>query len=103
MGKSRMVNRIDGWGATPGVFPKCAQMAGNEQVGEKSENESLEAIDLVGDAGGRESKLRMFTADMKEYSTEMMASQYIFRGWYSFERVLSTGGGRYQDGGFVRT
>jgi hypothetical protein len=50
-----------------------------------AKNESVEEIDLVGDAGGRRPKKSDEGANMVEYTTEGVSSQYLFMGWYSFE------------------
>ena len=50
-----------------------------------SKKKSVEAIELVGVAGGRRSKRSDEVGNMAEYSTVGVSSQYLFMGWYSFE------------------
>jgi hypothetical protein len=46
---------------------------------------SGEEADLIGDAGGVDSKRRVSLGIIEEFSTAWVSSQYLFIEWYSFE------------------
>jgi hypothetical protein len=46
---------------------------------------SGEEADLIGDAGGVDSKRRVSLGIIGEFSTAWVSSQYLFIEWYSFE------------------